>query len=156
VHQFLIALPPERFAALYQSLEPEVARVLDGVIARMLNSRVSSVGRTPVAMRVKALRAWIVRERDDAVAGDLLAAYFLGPRKALVTGFLDATGVEHEDGRVDGDGKPDAGKLDDAVAALLAEHDREDVRLYLQVAAQQWPDVPELKAAAEGVAPAPA
>jgi hypothetical protein len=156
VHQFLIALPPDRFASLYQSLEPEVARALDGVIARMLNSRVSSVGRTPVAMRVKALRAWIVRERDDAVAGDLLAAYFLGPRKVLVTSFLDATGVEHEDGRVNGDGKPDAGKLDDAVAALLAEHDREDVRLYLQVAAQQWPDVPQLKAAAEGVAPAPA
>ncbi|MHC5209371.1 MAG: hypothetical protein ACYTG2_01475 [Planctomycetota bacterium] len=156
MHQLLTAMSPERFTVLYESLDPKVARALDGPIARMLNSRPRSIARQPVTLRVKALRAWITRERDEQVAGDLLAAYFLGPRKDLVTSFLDATGVTHEDGQVEDDARPDAAKIPDAVAALLAEHDREDVGLYLQVAAQQWPDVPEVKTAAEGLAPAQA
>jgi hypothetical protein len=149
VHQLLTAMSLERFEALYKSLDPDMARAFDGAIARMLNSRVGSVARLPDRTRVKALRAWIVRQRDEAVAGDLLAAYFLGPRKALVTSFLDATGVKHEDGRVDDDARPDPAKVPDAVAALNQAYDREDVHLYLQVAAGQWPDVAALKTAAD-------
>lgn len=148
MHQLLTGMPLERFAALYESLDEGVARALDGAIARMLNCRAGSVARQPAAMRVKALRAWIARERDDSVAGDLLAAYFLGPRKDLVIAFLDATGVAHEEGRVDGDARPDPAKVPDAARALAASHAQEDVRLYLQVASLQWPDVSELRAAA--------
>jgi len=155
MHDLLIALPPERFANLYRSLDPPLARALDGAIAQVLHARVQSVAKQPEAIRVKALRNWIVRQKDDAVAGDLLRAYFLGPRKPLVVQFLDATGTEHEDGQVTDEGQPDPAKVDEAVKALLAAHDREDVRLYLQIAARQWADVPAVaKALADLDAPA--
>src|SRR6185295_12981124 len=102
----VLSLPPERFAAVYGALPTELSQALDGVIARMLNSRVASVRRQPEALRARALRAWIVRHRDEDVAGDLLRAYFLGPRQPLVTAFLDATGVPHENGQVTDDGAP--------------------------------------------------
>jgi hypothetical protein len=142
MHDLLVALPPERFAALYRSLDPPLARALDGAIAQVLHARVQSVAKQPEALRVKALRTWIGRQKDDTVAGDLLRAYFLGPRKALVVAFLDATGTAHEDGQVGDDARPDPAKVPAAVEGLLAAHEREDVRLYLQVAARQWSDVP--------------
>jgi hypothetical protein len=153
VHDLLIALPPERFATLYRSLDPPLARALDGAIAQVLHSRVQTVAKQPEAIRVKALRNWISRQKDDAVAGDLLRAYFLGPRKPLVIQFLDATGTEHEEGQVTEEGRPDPAQVPDAVKALLADHDRDDVRLYLQIAARQWPEVPAL---AEALADLPA
>ena len=142
MHDLLTALPPERFASLYRSLDPPLARALDGAIAQVLHARVQSVAKQPEAIRVKALRNWISRQKDDAVAGDLLRAYFLGPRKALVIQFLDATGTAHEEGQVTDEGRPDPAKVGDAVSALMQAHDPEDVRLYLQIAARQWPDVP--------------
>ena len=151
MHDLLIALPPERFATLYRSLDPPLARALDGAIAQVLHARVQSVAKQPEAIRVKALRNWIGRQKDDAVAGDLLRAYFLGPRKPLVIQFLDATGTPHEEGQVTDEGKPDAAKVPDAVKALLADHDRDDVRLYLQIAARQWPEVPALGEALAGL-----
>ena len=137
----VLALPADRFANLYGALPPELSAALDGPIARMLNSRVPSVRRQPQALRARALRAWIVRQRDEDVAGDLLRAYFLGPRLPLVTSFLDATGVKHEKGQItDDESEPDAAKVPAAVEALLKEYDAEDVQLYLAVAAQQWPE----------------
>jgi hypothetical protein len=155
--ELLLALSPERFAALYAALPEEVSQALDGVIARMLNSRVTSVRRQPQALRARALRAFLVRHRDETVAGDILRSYFLGPRLELVTQFLDATGVPHEKGQVSDDGKPDAAKIPQAVGALSEAHDPADVQLYLAIAAMQWPDVPELRTALDAPrAPAPA
>jgi hypothetical protein len=146
--KLLLSLSPERFAALYLALPEEMARALDGAIASMLHARPGSVRKQPDAVRVKALRAFLVRTRDETLAGDLLRAYFLGPRKALVVQFLDATGVKHEEGQVEDESKPDAAKVPEAITALNAAHDPQDVSLYLAIAAMQWPEVPELKAAA--------
>ncbi|HZL99893.1 MAG TPA: hypothetical protein VFD43_06545 [Planctomycetota bacterium] len=154
MHDLLIALPPERFATLYRSLDPPLARALDGAIAQVLHARVQSVAKAPEGLRVKALRTWIARQKDDAVAGDLLRGYFLGARKALVIQFLDATGTAHEDGQVTEEGQPDAAKVADAVKSLLNDHDRDDVRLYLQIAARQWPGIPAVAEALAGL-PAP-
>jgi hypothetical protein len=151
MHKLLAELSPERFAALYASLDEPVARALDGSIARMLNCRPQSVRRQPAAMRAKALRAWILKQRDETVAGDLLRAYLLGPCKELVTQFLDATGVSHEDGQVADDSSPDAQKIPGAVEALLGAHERDDVALYLKVAALQWPDEAALRTALESL-----
>ncbi|HTE05074.1 MAG TPA: hypothetical protein VK824_02680 [Planctomycetota bacterium] len=146
--KLLLALPPERFAALYLALPEEMARALDGAIASMLHARPASVRRQPDAVRVKALRAFLVRSRDETLGGDLLRAYFLGPRKPLVVQFLDATGVKHQEGQVEEEGQPDPAKVGEAIAALNAAHDPQDVALYLAIAAVQWPEIKELKAAA--------
>ncbi len=151
--QIVLALPPERFAAVYGALPPELSAALDGAIARTLNARLPSVRRQPVALRARALRAWIVRQHDDTIASDLLRAYFLGPRLALVTAFLDATGVAHDKGQIADDGAPAPDKVPAAVEALLAGHDRDDVRLYLAVAALQWPEIAALRKALDGLGP---
>ncbi len=145
--KLILDLPPERFGALYSALPSELQRTLDGAIAAMLHARPTSVRRQPEAVRIKALRAFFVRTRDEALATDLLRTYFLGPRLALVTQFLDATGVPHEKGQVTDEGKPDAAKIPEAIRALNSTHDPHDVQLYLAIAAVQWPDVPELAAA---------
>jgi len=139
VLQLVLDLTPERLAALYRALPDAMRQALDAPVARVLNARLPSVRRQPEALKLRALRAWLVRERDEALAGELLRAYLLGPRKALVSAFLDATGVRHEDGQVGDDAQPDAAKVPAAVEALLKEHAREDVGLYLRVAALQWP-----------------
>jgi len=139
MYQLVASLPPERFAALYAALPAEARSALDAPVARVLNARVPSVRRLPEALKVKALRAWLAREKDEALAGEMLRAYFLGPRKPLVLSFLDATGVKHEDGQVTDDAQPDAAKVPEAVKSLLTGHERADVALYLRIAALQWP-----------------
>src|SRR5262249_31100805 len=101
-------------------------QALDGPVARVLNARPAFVRRQPAALKITALRAFLAGERDDALSGEILRSYLLGPRKALVVAFLDATGVKHEDGQVGDDARPDPAKVKEAVQALVASHDRED------------------------------
>lgn len=140
--QELMDMSDERFAALYGSLEDRTKQALDVPIARMLNSRVPVAARRPLPMKLKALRAYLRRERDDDLALDILRGYFLGPRKQLVIDFLDGTGVAHEDGQVeDDDAEPEATQVAVTVEALLKDHEKDDVRLYLSVARRQWPEI---------------
>ena len=147
--RLLTELPAERFAAIYEALPDDMSRAFDPAIARVLNARMPKVRKTPVAMRAKALRAFLMRERDEDVAGDILRAYFLGPRLELVTDFLDGVGVKHEKGQVEDESEPDGGRVPAAIDAVLEDHDRGDLGLYLQIATVQWPEVEALKHAAE-------
>ena len=60
-----------------------------------------------------------------------------------MTDFLDATGVQHEDGMIeDVDGSPpDEAKIPDAVKELDAKHDAQDVSLYLAMCVEMWPEI---------------
>lgn len=146
MRELLTGMSAERLERLYTDL-PDGARMgLDVVIARVLNSRLETVRRRPMSMKIKALRAWFQRSKDDDLALDVMRGYFLGPRQALVTDFLDATGVAHDEGQVqDDDAAPDEGKVPDAVKTLCDKHDPEDVALYLEVATRQWPESKALK-----------
>ena len=148
MYQLLADLPADRFAALYASLPDEMRQALDAPVARVLNTRLPSVRRQPAALKVRALRAWLARERDEALAGEMLRSYFLGPRKDLVVAFLDATGVKHTDGQVEGDTQPDPAKVPDAIAALRKAHDPQDVQLYMRIATVQWPEDEAIREAA--------
>lgn len=155
MYRLLTDMSIERLTRLYEALPAPLARALDGPIGAALNSRPASVLRHPPALRVKALRNWILRRRDEVLAGDLLRAYLLGPRKGLVMAFLDATGVAHEDGQLKDDGAlPAEERVGPAVEALLGAHDRDDVHLYLGVAAVQWPGSAAVRAALAASAPA--
>ena len=138
MHELLTAMPLDRLQGLYEALPEELSRALDAPIAKALNSRPQTVAKRPVAMRMKALAALLRRTRDDTLAGELLRAYLLGPRKELVVDFLDATGVSHKDGEID-EGEPDPEKVPEAMESVLADHDAGDVALYLEVATRQWP-----------------
>jgi len=140
MRDLVLELSDERFAALVEALPAPFQGALDVAAAKVLNSRPQSMHKRPLAMKVKALRVYMTRNKDDDLSGEMLRAYFLGPRLDLVKTFLDATGVAHEDGQVEDDAEPDASKVPAGVEALSAEHGAEDVTLYLRIAAMQWPE----------------
>jgi hypothetical protein len=68
----------------------------------------------------------------DAIAGRVLVLYHLADQRPLMCRFLDALGIEHENGVIKEDSvKPDPAKLAPAVAELSREFPADDVRLYL-------------------------
>ncbi|HVH27365.1 MAG TPA: hypothetical protein VM818_11410, partial [Vicinamibacterales bacterium] len=77
----------------------------------------------------------------DPIAGRVLVLYHLTDQRALMSRFLDALGIEHENGLIKADDvKPDSTKLAPAAAALAQEFPADDVRLYLTTLMCQDPD----------------
>src|SRR6266576_3623152 len=77
----------------------------------------------------------------DAMAARALIVYHLAEQRELMGAFLDALGIAHENGLIQDDGaKPDAEKLQPAVAAVKGKFPAEDVSLYLQTLICQDPE----------------
>lgn len=144
----LKSMSPERFLAIYQSLEVNGFGPLDGEVAKSLKFRPIAVKKLPMAQRAKRARMLMESAGNAELAYEVFGAYLLKNHKGLVTGFLDKTGVEHEDGMIqDIDrGVPAKDKLKSAIADLDREFPPEDVTLYLSMCAQQWNQLPELAA----------
>jgi hypothetical protein len=100
-----------------------------------------------MAQRAKRARSILTTKRNAELCYELFGGYLIKQHKELVTGFLDATGVEHQDGMLEDldHNKPDPAKLEAAVAELDAKFPPEDVTLYLALCAEQWPQVPEIE-----------
>ena len=77
----------------------------------------------------------------DAIAGRALILYHLSAQRALMGRFLDALGIEHENGLIKEDAvKPDTEKLAPAAAELAGACPADDVRLYLTTLLCQDPE----------------
>jgi hypothetical protein len=94
-------------------------------------------------------------EPGEAVAAGLLVALHLGDRRALLKTFLDAVGLAHEDGvlKEEADEKTlDEAALRSGVRALLAQHPRAQVEVYLNTLwlqdPERWEGLPEALQAA--------
>ena len=71
----------------------------------------------------------------------MLVLYHLSDQRALMGRFLDALGIEHENGLIKEDEvKPDKAKLAPAAATLAGEFSPDDVRLYLTTLLCQDPE----------------
>ncbi|MBK8177619.1 MAG: hypothetical protein IPK67_01660 [Planctomycetes bacterium] len=142
----LRALGDERFLALYESLSQQGFGPLDAEVAAALKFRPQAIRKLPMPQRAKKARSILLAKNQTELAYELFGTYLLKTHKGLVTGFLDKTGVKHEDGMIeDLDGNPpDAAKLPGAVAELDREFPPADVTLYLAMCAQQWPAVKRL------------
>lgn len=79
---------------------------------------------------------------SDTVAGRVLVAYHLRHRRPMLASFLDALGIQHDNGVLSGDEltPPDPARLGEAAAKVRAEFPREDVDLYFQTLLVQDPD----------------
>lgn len=139
------AMSPERFLSLYQSLERDGFGPLDGQVAQSLHFRPQAIRKLPMAQRAKRARMILETSRSSDLAYEIVGGYLLKTRKELVTGFLDATGVKHEQGMIeDVDGaKPAPEKIAPALTELDRKFPKEDVTLYLVLCVDQWPDVAE-------------
>ena len=101
-------------------------------IAQRLKFRAKSVQALPIERRAKHLAQ--MRDVSDALATRALIAYHFATQRPLMTTFLDALGVAHEEGLITAEemAPPDRERLAAAMAALLAAHPAEDAKRYLR------------------------
>ena len=135
-------MSPDRFFAIYKSLERQGFGPLDADVARSLRFRPQAIRKLPMEQRAKRARMLVESTKNVNLAYELVGGYLMKTRKELVIAFLDATGVRHRDGMIDDvDGaKPASDKIAGAVADLDARFPPEDVTLYLVLCAEQWPE----------------
>lgn len=102
-----------------------------GMLSRRLNFRVKSVLALPLDRKIKYTAG--LAAVSDAVAGRLLVTFHLTHQRAMMSAFLDALGITHDNGLIADDAAPalDENKLADAVSALRDKYPAEDVDLYL-------------------------
>lgn len=141
-------LSEQRFLAIYQALSEQGYGPLDGEVAKLLKFRPQAIKKIPLEKRAKLAKGWIEQKHNGELCYELFGTYLVRTKKELVTGFLDATGVPHEDGMIADIEKatPAPDKIDAAVKALDEKFGADDVTLYLALCAEQWPGVPELAA----------
>ena len=139
----------ERFLAIYDALARDGFGPLDGELAKRLNFRPMAIRKLPMATRARRARAHILGGKNAEMAYELFGSYLVSKDKELLTDFLDATGVPHEDGMIADveEGTPDPEKVPAAVEALDAKYPPEDVTLYLALSAEHWPAIEAMQAA---------
>lgn len=139
----------ERFLEIYQGLEDHGFGPLDGEVAKVLKFRPQAIRKVPMPQRARRAKALLERRSNAELAYELFGSYLLKNKKELVTRFLDGTGVEHEDGMIQNleSAQPDPAKLPAVLEELDRDFGRDDVTLYLSIAAEQWSGVPEIQEA---------
>ena len=130
-------MPPEKrlaAAAAFWRDEQGMDQRLEAaaLLARRLKFRMKSVQALPVERRARFLAQ--VGDVSDALAGRALVAYHFEAERPLMSAFLDALGIAHENGLIAADEipVPDAPRLAEAVEKLKAAFPEEAVSLYLR------------------------
>jgi hypothetical protein len=147
VLEHMKGMSPERFLSIYRSLERQGFGPLDADVARVLRFRPQAIRKLPMEQRAKRARMLVESTKDANLAYELVGGYLLKTCKELVVGFLDATGVKHQDGMIEDieGAKPAPDKIAGAVAELDQKFAPEDVTLYLVLCAEQWPEEKEFE-----------
>ena len=134
----------ERFLEVYETLSEQGFGPLDGEVAKVLKFRPQAIRKLPFEQRAKHARKIIERTRNADLAYELLGSFLMQQSRELVTDFLDATGVSHEEGMIE-EGAPDEAKVEEAVKALDEKHDPANVTLYLALSTQTWPSSDKIR-----------
>ena len=154
--QVFAAMTPERATDLIANLKEKspgmFAQALAAAAAAM-RARPVYIARQPMDKQAAAIRRALARVSASLVAEELLAVYFLECRKELLIEWLDAVGIEHEEGSLKDDEpkQPSKKKLTDAAKGCVAVDDDPDRDLLLAAfAAQSAIDWPALDALVGG------
>ncbi len=109
-------------------------------IARRLNFRVKSVQQLPAARKAKHLAT--MATLSDPVAARLLVTYHLTCQRPMMSAFLDALGITHENGLIAEENMqaPEPARLDAAAKLLVESYPREDVHVYFSTLRLQDPE----------------
>ncbi len=139
----------ERFLAIYEALEEQGFGPLDGEVAKAMRFRPHAIKKLPMAQRARRAKGIMERHANAELCYEIFGSYLFKVRKDLVLGFLDATGVEHEDGMLESteENQPDPERVAGAIADLDERFPAEDVTLYLSICAEQWPAIPQIQEA---------
>jgi len=108
-------------------------------IAQRLKFRMKSVVVLPAARKIQYLVDLPVV--SEAVAARLLVSHHVAHQRAMMTAFLDALGVAHNDGMIAEEAvmPHDSDKIHAAVRVIAASFPAEDVALYLSTLTWQDP-----------------
>ena len=109
-------------------------------IANRIKFRVTSVLKMPREKKAKQLLS--LPAVSEIVAARLLVTYHLDQQRPMMGAFLDALGVQHENGLIADEtlAAPSAETLQAAVRSLSASYPAEDVSLYLSTLIWQDPE----------------
>lgn len=142
-------LSEERFAQIYGALAQHGFGPLDAEVAKVMKFRPLAIRKLPIDQRARRARRILEQTGNAELCYELMGTYLFTTQKDLVLEFLDLTGVEHEDGIIKDveSALPAHDKVTAAVLALDQKYPADDVTLYLAIAAEQWPGVPEVDAA---------
>ncbi|QDV05721.1 hypothetical protein Poly30_12220 [Planctomycetes bacterium Poly30] len=142
----LKAMKEDRFLAIYEQLAQDGYGPLDGEVAKVLKFRPLAIKKLPMEKRAKTAQSLLIRGGNAELCYELFGTYLMTKTKDLVIDFLDGTDVQHEEGMVQNieEQKPAGDKVAATVAELDKKYDVGDVTLYLSMAAEQWPSVPEV------------
>jgi len=149
-YQVFAQMTPERAAQVMAVLVEKSPAVYTQAVAATsaaMNARPKFLMRQPADKRANMVRRTLARVRASDLAEEVLAAYFLEGRRELLTEWLDAVGLEHDEGILkDENPRPPArSQLDEAVKSFLEGDQVEDRELLLRAFAAQsaidWPDL---------------
>jgi hypothetical protein len=115
----------------YESDKPVYKAMLGGV-AQALRVRPLYLERQPRAQRHASMIQILSRPGLDTMAGGLIRAWLVKKQKPMLVDFLNALGIQNNDGVVDDLPKTvDDAKLKSAIETLLAKYPAEVVAVYL-------------------------
>ncbi len=152
-YQIFAALDPEHSEAVLREVAKTAPSMFtQGVYAAAaaFRSRPQFVAKQPFGKRASMVRRALARVAANPVAEEMLSTYFLECRKEMLTDWLDAIGLEHEEGflKENAPGEPDAEKLTRTVEQFRSQDESPDRLLLLQAFAAQsaieWPKLDEL------------
>ena len=129
----------------YETDKP-LYRATLGAVAEARKLRPVFLERQPRPQRHATMLATLARPSLDMVTANLLRTWLLKKHKQMLTDFLDALGIVHQDGVVE-DLPPamDDAKVRAAVDGLLAKHPPEAVAVYLNAFNEmnevEWPSL---------------
>lgn len=105
-------------------------------LAAAMRFRPQTIRTAPAAKRAAYLASCNVL--NDQVVGSILFVYHMDRQVPMMTKFLDALGIQHEEGRIEeAFDPPSTETLEKAVADLLRVAEEEDVVLYLRTLVSQ-------------------
>jgi hypothetical protein len=125
------ALANEILGYIFES-DKQTYRATMNAVAEARKVRPVFLERQPRVQRHAMMMATLARPSADVIAAGLLRAWLMQKQNAMLVDFLNALGLPHEKGVVEGlpDAIPDD-KLKAAVELLLAKYPHETVALYL-------------------------
>jgi hypothetical protein len=149
-YQVFAAMSPDRAEAVLGELAEHVPQMfMQALVAASasMHARPVYLRRQPFEKQAQAVRRALSRVAANPIAEEILAAYFLECRKELLAGWLDALGIEHDEGTLkeDAPATPNPTTLKKAHSEFCSVDDDPDRQLLLRAFAAQsaidWPDL---------------
>lgn len=152
-YQIFAAMSPEQSETLLREIAEKSPGSFTQAVyaaAAAFKSRPQFLAKQPFAKRASMVRRALARVSTNPVAEELLAIYFLECKQDMLAEWLDALGIEHEEGSLKEDtpAEPPIAKLQEVVKSFRGDGEDFDRELLLKAFAAQdaidWPALDEL------------